>query len=1398
MNKSIIVALLILFAIPAWSAPDATATGETALLSDGPGGVPEYTPGQPRLKPDADWVIRTGYKKGIVDHQLPDELWAGPDIAVLKAGFFPNWPPLLTEFKEPSVFVQPERVAGLGKSKPILIIPSGALAGLSGSEFIKAGLTQYVRTGGIVICFTQKNGEDFSVLPVPAGSSISAIGWSQDSGPLFRAVAVQTRHPILSSLTRPDPAVQTDGYISSYPITSLILLSRTDGFPVFIVYPFGNGFVAISTLYSDVSHSEGTLETEEKALVSQMIAWAKNPAHMKQVAPGGQLSIELLPRDQSTRDAATANVTVFGPDRNALRSETLKLSETENRPASFTYTIPSDAKPGIYQVEYLLFNSAGKRLTPWIENSSASFSIGPTGGVAPPRRVQHPAMLMGKMRISSSVGTSGTTMKGGFTIAAQPASSPEDYIARVAEQEKSFKSVQGTVNLAFDIPKGSGVDRIPYIIYHATGRIAARGSIPVSPDPGNITFDRSAYAAGDKSRIKISGLGNGEIRLAGFGQKVNQVITGSAVSEMPIPADILPGRYNVNWEFRSSEGQTAQGNLPVLITGNGLVVRTITLEKHTDKKSYAVKANFNIQSHRKMSSLIKLYVYGPDGKLLTEKEEKVDVSEGHQSVPLTLLVKPAMSGIHELRYEISGSISRDASPINEPALMATGRKLFDIGDVAVLGVMTDKPVYYEAHGPVELSIFGYCSEHSKIQVELDGKKVKREKLNMVGPCELKTDIPSLKQGNHIVRAVITGERLENSREYNFFYGAMIPDLVVNLKPVNLAGMITPIPVLVSNQGKQASGPTRVALYDGDPAERGSLIGKADIPPLTPGTQHIASINYSLAGKAGVHVLYAAVDPDAAMIESERGNNTASLTLKIPEILLRILPTKSQFSSDEKIEVSVIAANVASTKYKPSELILKLMGAAGAPLAAEPISLPALAPGNEYKFDREITLASPPLSGAYQVSADIAGSKPISTAATISVLPTLSLAGSFADTPATAFACKPFTIRFSAKTTGNVEATSGAVIVNVVTEKTHEAVYTKQFDLKEVMNPITFEHLDFAPGSYSMVLRGKVSNAQHRINREFTITEQPLVVKPPIEVRKNDVVLPRVLILTGQGETTVQNAMIEKILNETFDQEPIFHKICNHAEDFMNQATSGIFNVYLLLEQTEMIPGIEWLQDDIKRGSGLIIVGDGERPRATAESFGFRFNKPLPEEVRTLSLSGESGLSISGTLPVYGKILPPEKKGAQPIAVVSGSEEPAMVTDKFGNGKVFVMPFSVIRSSIDTGASPLYSALLSSIIPSVMPLKNDADKTTSAELSISSPAGPTRTKLIETLPAGANVLWTTPETKSKGTTLTFEMNVDNAGGKAIFLFQPQTPGDNKTSTEVFYECKGNYVSQGKIE
>jgi hypothetical protein len=491
------------------------------MTVDGPAGDASYlwTLRQPQVQPDPSGILRTGAKKGIKDSTLEAEVFAGPDAAVLKSGFFEPWQALLAEFREPSVLVEPGHIAGIEKTKPYLIIPSGALRGFSGSEFFRAGLAEYARSGGVIICFSQQNGVDFTALPIPGAEAIEAAGWQQDAGPLFRSSLVQGQHPLFAGTKRTVPNLETSGYLIAYPRESQVLLSRTDGFPTLIIYPYGSGWVVVSTMFSDFSSGYGSLEAEEKVLLRDLLGWAKSPAHVVRTSAGEELDIPLSIQGPEQGEASAVKVFIIGPDATRGQHEEIikaAIKADQLVPLTIHYTVPADIQPGLYHIEYLLLDAAGHALGARVESDALRFTIGQPQIAAPvPRSRQPIAGFPATFQVLSAVERSGSGARLNLRIKPDP-ESPVDqkqtYYVRVLGQERYFTRGTDAVSSSLALSEETKGDRIAFTLYHSGGRSLARGSVPlVDPAvPVVLALDKQPYFAGQNVNAALAVPGSGE------------------------------------------------------------------------------------------------------------------------------------------------------------------------------------------------------------------------------------------------------------------------------------------------------------------------------------------------------------------------------------------------------------------------------------------------------------------------------------------------------------------------------------------------------------------------------------------------------------------------------------------------------------------------------------------------------------------------------------------------------------------------------------------------------------------------------------------------------------------------------------------------------------------------
>jgi hypothetical protein len=414
-------------------------------------------------------------------------------------------------------------------------------------------------------------------------------------------------------------------------------------------------------------------------------------------------------------------------------------------------------------------------------------------------------------------------------------------------------------------------------------------------------------------------------------------------------------------------------------------------------------------------------------------------------------------------------------------------------------------------------------------------------------------------------------------------------------------------------------------------------------------------------------------------------------------------------------------------------------------------------------------------------------------------PALLLTGSLDRTAAAAPLCMPFSIRYSVKNAGNIPVSAGSFRLEIKAASTGQSVFARQQPYAEDAGSIELDKMELPEGTYTVTLKASVMNLEYGLTREFLLDEQPLAVVAPLTATRGSGPFPRVLFWAGKSGSAVEQAVAGQIVKQAFDNEGIYYRTANGAEDFTNQALSGFFNTYVLFETDERAGQFDWLQDRVARGSSLVIIGSGERSRAVAESFGFRFSGEAPGSGSAmLTFIEGSGMGVTGTLQISGRCLVPQKQGATPAALFSGDRKPAVLIDKTGKGRVTVLPFSFIQSVLRSGATPPYSLLLRAAVQSAAIGEDGQDELRGEELILAASAGPVKARVVVTLPQGATALWTSAGGTAGGNTVFFDVTADREPQKFQHLYRLPEGGKGRPAVELFYECAGKMVRQGKLE
>jgi hypothetical protein len=251
------------------------------------------------------------------------------DIGVLLGGFPDGVAHLLgnPKINEPVWFIDKD-LTPLGgertlKDFSVLILPTYSLSGIN-SEIFKAILDDYVSSGGTLICFTQRYGEGFELLP----GKLAGYGGNQDQSCHSNAVYIDSLHSIISGQSKVCIDSNVDGYLTKYPNESIILLRRTkNGYPAMLAYPYGKGWVVVSSLFTDYGYGHSQVYGDELNLIRDLISWAKSkvkdiPQYEKGEAISEQLTVN---SEQATGTAEKVRLKVYNPNKNLLTTYYLQL-----------------------------------------------------------------------------------------------------------------------------------------------------------------------------------------------------------------------------------------------------------------------------------------------------------------------------------------------------------------------------------------------------------------------------------------------------------------------------------------------------------------------------------------------------------------------------------------------------------------------------------------------------------------------------------------------------------------------------------------------------------------------------------------------------------------------------------------------------------------------------------------------------------------------------------------------------------------------------------------------------------------------------------------------------------------------------------------------------------------
>ncbi|HLP44629.1 MAG TPA: hypothetical protein VK469_01705, partial [Candidatus Kapabacteria bacterium] len=270
---------------------------------------------------------------------------------------------------------------------PFVIIPSGGLMSMQNDSTFKYILEQYVNRGGTIIVFAQQYGAHVeSVVPIAEGESLKTYGWREDQSCLRFSAYFEKNHPVLSSSTNELVNAGVDGYFSAYPSNSTILLKRKVNLePALLYYPYGNGTVILTSIFTDWASAHSQATTSEIKIIRDLIAFAKNP-HLpipmfdlaQNPTPAINLNISII--NKTEEPSTKVKLMAYTPDRKTVLYEnevglSLNAGESTTIPVQFTLSELQPKDYGICHVDYELYDAENHLIQLRTESDSGRFSI---------------------------------------------------------------------------------------------------------------------------------------------------------------------------------------------------------------------------------------------------------------------------------------------------------------------------------------------------------------------------------------------------------------------------------------------------------------------------------------------------------------------------------------------------------------------------------------------------------------------------------------------------------------------------------------------------------------------------------------------------------------------------------------------------------------------------------------------------------------------------------------------------------------------------------------------------------------------------------------------------------------------------------------------------------------
>jgi hypothetical protein len=313
---------------------------------------------------------------------IEEELELAPDVLMLQKGFYASAKSMVENRGIPVQLIRVQDFTTADTEKlvhdtPVLFLPSGSLYGLDSSTLIRDKFADYVAEGGTLFVMAQQHGYEYNILP-HNGRSVGGAGWQEDQSCLYNAASIGTYHPAVSGQPNPTLTVNIDGYFTSYPENSTIILKRNkNSMPAMLAYDYYNGTVIATSVYDDWAYFDGASTLQGELLVRDVLAWAENPANVEAILDTDSIEIPVNITNKGDFAATQVNFTFTDPLGSSEVEDTIDLDPGlepgSSREINFSCDPRTGSTLGVWNLDYVLVNESD---TAYTEYDARKVAIG--------------------------------------------------------------------------------------------------------------------------------------------------------------------------------------------------------------------------------------------------------------------------------------------------------------------------------------------------------------------------------------------------------------------------------------------------------------------------------------------------------------------------------------------------------------------------------------------------------------------------------------------------------------------------------------------------------------------------------------------------------------------------------------------------------------------------------------------------------------------------------------------------------------------------------------------------------------------------------------------------------------------------------------------------------------